>query len=60
MVFLTNKTHTIEIYLELTTEKNHAMENHTMEIHVKRGLNVVVQSVLGCSIREMTILGLGF
>ena len=39
MVFLTNKNHAMEIFFD--HQKNHAIENHVMEIHVRRGLAVL-------------------
>ena len=40
MVFLTNKNHATEKFLE--PPKHHAIENHVMEIHVRRGLAVLI------------------
>ena len=37
----TSKNQTIEIFFG-TTKQYHAMENHTMEIHVSRGLTIMV------------------
>ena len=39
MIFLTNKNHAMEIFWN--HQKNHAIENHVMEIHVRRGLAVL-------------------
>ena len=41
MVLLTSKNQTIEIFFG-TTKQYHAMENHTMEIHVSQGLTIIV------------------
>ena len=41
MVLHTSKNQTIEIFFG-TTKQYHAMENHTMEIHVSRGLTIIV------------------